>query len=47
MQNKEKLLKFKGVNLKRCTKCILPETMPFIRRDETEWVELVDCEQIC
>ena len=25
---------FKEINLKRCTKCILPETMPFIRVDE-------------
>ncbi|WP_418180405.1 hypothetical protein ACNSOL_10315 [Aliarcobacter lanthieri] len=36
-QNEEKLLEFKTfkeVNLKRCTKCILPETMPFIRFDE-------------
>jgi hypothetical protein len=28
------LLQFKKLNLKRCTKCILPETMPFIRFDE-------------
>lgn len=36
-KNEEKLLKFKTfeqINLKRCTKCILPETMPFIRFDE-------------
>ena len=36
-QNEEKLLEFKTfkeINLKRCTKCILPETMPFIRFDE-------------
>lgn len=33
----EKLLEFKTfeqINLKRCTKCILPETMPFIKFDE-------------
>ena len=30
----EKLLEFKIHNLKRCTKCILPETMPFIKFDE-------------
>lgn len=28
------VLQFKKLNLKRCTKCILPETMPFIRFDE-------------
>ena len=36
-QNEDKLLEFKTfkeINLKRCTKCILPETMPFIRFDE-------------
>lgn len=36
-QNEEKSLEFKTfkeINLKRCTKCILPETMPFIRFDE-------------
>ncbi|PUE63750.1 glucosamine 6-phosphate synthetase [Arcobacter caeni] len=33
-QNEEKLLKFKQIDLKRCTKCILPETMPFIRFDD-------------
>ncbi|MGJ0308715.1 hypothetical protein [Aliarcobacter cryaerophilus] len=36
-QNDEKLLEFKTfdqINLKRCTKCILPETMPFIRFDD-------------
>lgn len=30
----EKLLEFKKINIKRCTKCVLPETMPFIRFDE-------------
>jgi hypothetical protein len=30
----EGLLKFKKLNLKRCTKCVLPETMPFIRFDD-------------
>ena len=29
-REKEKLLVFPQPNLKRCTKCILPETMPFI-----------------
>ena len=36
-KNEEKLLEFKTfeqINLKRCTKCILPETMPFIRFDK-------------
>ncbi|CAM3609841.1 glucosamine 6-phosphate synthetase [Arcobacter aquimarinus] len=36
-QNEEKLLEFKTLkelNLKRCTKCILPETMPFIKFDD-------------
>lgn len=36
-QNEEKLLEFKTfkeINLKRCTKCILPETMPFIKFDK-------------
>ncbi len=31
---KEKLLEFSKLNLRRCTKCILPETMPFIKFDE-------------
>ena len=30
----EKLLKYRKHNLKRCTKCILPETMPYISFDE-------------
>lgn len=33
-KNEEKLLEFKKINIKRCTKCILPETMPFIRFDK-------------
>ena len=33
-RNEEKLLEFKRLKLKRCTKCILPETMPYIRFDE-------------
>lgn len=36
-KNEEKLLEFKTfeqIKLKRCTKCILPETMPFIKFDE-------------
>ena len=36
-KSEEKLLEFKTfeqINLKRCTKCILPETMPFIRFDK-------------
>jgi glutamine---fructose-6-phosphate transaminase (isomerizing) len=35
--NEEKLLEFKTLkelSLKRCTKCILPETMPFIKFDD-------------
>lgn len=31
----EKLLEYPQPQLRRCTKCILPETMPFIRFDET------------
>lgn len=30
----EKLLEYRHHNLRRCTKCILPETMPFIRFDQ-------------
>jgi glutamine---fructose-6-phosphate transaminase (isomerizing) len=30
----ESLLAFKKLNIKRCTKCVLPETMPFIKFDE-------------
>lgn len=30
----EKLLEYNKHNIKRCTKCILPETMPFIKFDE-------------
>jgi len=33
-KNEEKLLKFDKPNIKRCTKCILPETMPFIKFDK-------------
>ena len=36
-KNEERILEFKTfeqLNLKRCTKCILPETMPFIKFDE-------------
>jgi glucosamine--fructose-6-phosphate aminotransferase (isomerizing) len=32
--NEEKLLEYKKLNLKRCTKCILPDTMPYIKFDE-------------
>lgn len=32
-KNKEALLEYKKLNLKRCTKCILPETMPYIKFD--------------
>ena len=31
--SEEKILEYKKPNLKRCTKCILPETMPFISFD--------------
>lgn len=37
MRNEENLLEFKNlkeINIKRCTKCVLPETMPFIKFDE-------------
>lgn len=30
----EKLLEYKKLNIKRCTCCVLPETMPFIKFDE-------------
>lgn len=33
-RNEEKLLEFKKLKLKRCTKCILPETMPYIKFDK-------------
>ena len=29
-----RLLEYEKPDLKRCTKCILPETMPFIRFDD-------------
>lgn len=32
--NEEKLLEFKSLKLNRCTKCILPETMPYIKFDK-------------
>ncbi len=32
--NEDKILKYKAHNLKRCSKCILPESMPFINFDE-------------
>jgi hypothetical protein len=31
--NEEKLLEYRLPNIRRCTRCILPETMPFIRFD--------------
>lgn len=34
MLAEEKLLEYSKPNIKRCTKCILPETMPFISFDE-------------
>jgi glucosamine--fructose-6-phosphate aminotransferase (isomerizing) len=34
LSSEEKLLQFPKINLKRCTKCILPETMPYINFDE-------------
>ena len=33
-QAQESMLEFRPSNLRRCTKCILPETMPFIRFDD-------------
>lgn len=33
-QNQEKLLEYRKPLIQRCTKCILPETMPFIKFDE-------------
>lgn len=32
-KSEEKLLEFENIDLKRCTKCILPETMPYINFD--------------
>jgi glucosamine--fructose-6-phosphate aminotransferase (isomerizing) len=32
--NEEKMLEYQLYKVRRCTKCILPETMPFIRFDE-------------
>ena len=32
--NEEKLLEYRKLNLKRCTKCILPDTMPYIKFDK-------------
>ena len=32
--NQEQLLEYKKIGLKRCIKCVLPETMPFIKFDE-------------
>lgn len=34
ISSEEKLLEYKEHNLKRCKKCVLPETMPFIKFDE-------------
>lgn len=34
IQSEDKLLQYDKPDLKRCTKCILPETMPFIHFDE-------------
>ena len=33
LNGKEKLLEYKQHNLKRCSKCVLPETMPYINFD--------------
>lgn len=33
LNGKEKLLEYKDHKLKRCTKCVLPETMPYIKFD--------------
>lgn len=33
-KSEEALLKYEKVDIKRCTKCILPETMPFIKFDQ-------------
>ena len=33
LNGKEKLLEYKEHDLKRCTKCVLPETMPYINFD--------------
>jgi glucosamine--fructose-6-phosphate aminotransferase (isomerizing) len=32
--HQEQLLEYKKIDIKRCTKCVLPETMPFIKFDE-------------
>jgi glucosamine--fructose-6-phosphate aminotransferase (isomerizing) len=31
--NEEKILEFKEIEIKRCTRCVLPDTMPFIKFD--------------
>lgn len=33
-KSEEALLKYEKIDIKRCTKCILPETMPFIKFDD-------------
>jgi predicted glutamine amidotransferase len=34
ISSEEMLLEYKKPNIKRCTKCVLPETMPFIKFDD-------------
>lgn len=34
ISTEEKLLEYKKPNIKRCTRCVLPETMPFIKFDD-------------
>jgi len=34
ISSEDKLLQFPKIELKRCTKCVLPETMPYIKFDE-------------
>jgi hypothetical protein len=34
IQSEERLLEYKEHKLRRCTKCVLPETMPFIKFDD-------------
>jgi len=33
-KHQEEMLEYKKLNIKRCTKCVLPETMPYIRFDD-------------
>ena len=40
-QEEEALLEYEPHNLRRCTRCILPETMPFISFDDEGSLQLL------